>query len=212
MRVLVVSDKVSEFLYSQDLPLRIPSVDLVLAAGDLPAYYLEYLATTLPVPLVYVHGNHGEGFTRDLMGNRRPAEGCINAHRRVVRAGGVTIAGFEGCTRYKPGAYQYSQSEYRLQLAALWPRLASARLLGGRGADILLTHAPPIGPSAGDDLPHQGVRAFNDFHRWFAPVLHVHGHVHLYSANPTRVHYQDGVRVVNAFGYTTIDFDPGARP
>lgn len=211
MRILAVSDQVSQFLYSEDLPARIPPVDLVLGAGDLPAYYLEFLATMLPVPLIYVHGNHGEGFTRDQMGGRKPAEGCVNAHRRVVRAAGLTIAGFEGCVKYKPGAYQYSQFEYRSHVAAMAPGLAAARLLRGRGADILLTHAPPEGPGAGDDLPHQGVKAFNAFHRWFAPALHVHGHVHLYAANPSREHRQDGVRVVNAFGHSIIEFAPGVR-
>ena len=33
-------------------------IDLVLGRGDLPAYCLDYVATTLNAPLYYVMGNH----------------------------------------------------------------------------------------------------------------------------------------------------------
>ncbi|MFD1051137.1 metallophosphoesterase, partial [Kibdelosporangium lantanae] len=55
-KVLTVSDEVVESLWTDQV--RRHSVDLVLAAGDLPFDYLEYLASALERPCVLVPGNH----------------------------------------------------------------------------------------------------------------------------------------------------------
>ena len=87
------------------------------------------------------------------------------------------------------------------------PRLLWNRWRYGRAVDILLTHAPPVGPHAGEDWPHRGVPAFERFNRIWKPRLHVHGHVHLLGANNAQREYvtAEGVRVVNAFEFTLID-------
>ena len=58
MRILTVSDKVEPVLYSPYIRERVGQIDLILACGDLPDYYLEYIVGVLDAPLYFVHGNH----------------------------------------------------------------------------------------------------------------------------------------------------------
>ena len=210
MRILAVADAVSPFIYSENFPGNLPPFDLVLSAGDMPGHVLEFMATKLRVPPVYVLGNHGNGYLRDSLDGRRTLPGgCLNAHLKVVEVGGVLIAGIEGSPRYRPGPQQYLEREMEAMAVSFAPRLLWNRVTRGRAVDILLTHAAPKGPHEGEDYPHRGVRAFNRFLRWWRPKLHVHGHVHLSGANASREYVTgEGVRVVNAFEFTLIDFEP----
>ncbi len=45
MRVLAISDKVEPILYSPAVNQRVGKLDMILACGDLPFYYIEYLMT-----------------------------------------------------------------------------------------------------------------------------------------------------------------------
>src|SRR5436190_7136553 len=56
VRVLAVSDDVDEGLYADPGAAR--DAGLILACGDLPFDYLDYLMNALDVPLVFVPGNH----------------------------------------------------------------------------------------------------------------------------------------------------------
>lgn len=211
MRILAIADEVSPFVYSENFPGNLPPFDLIVSAGDMPGHVLEFLATKTTVPPVYVLGNHANGYLqRDLPGmtsdDPQLPGGCINAHLRVLEIEGVIIAGIEGSARYRPGAHQYGETEMEGFAARLAPRLWWNRRRKGRALDLLLTHAPPAGPHAGDDRPHRGVPAFNRIHRWWHPKVHVHGHVHLNGANAKRSYVSpEGVRVVNAYGFTLID-------
>ena len=60
VRLLVLSDQVHPHIHSPRFPENLPPFDLVLAAGDLPGAYLEYVATKVRVPVLFVPGNHGE--------------------------------------------------------------------------------------------------------------------------------------------------------
>ncbi|CAN5789741.1 metallophosphoesterase [soil metagenome] len=214
LRILAVADAVSSFVYTESFPHNLPAFDVVLSAGDLPGYLLEFMATKLRVPPVYVVGNHGHAYLRsaDDPDEIRLPGGCINAHRRVVETGGLLIAGFEGSARYRPGPHQYSESAYRAMVAAMTPLLLLNRLRYGRAVDVLLTHAPPKGPHEGSDYPHRGVAAFNHFHRRWRPRLHVHGHVHLVGSNEPREYVsEEGVRVINAYEFALIDVARAAR-
>jgi Icc-related predicted phosphoesterase len=173
----------------------------------MPGHVLEFIATKQVHPPVFVFGNHAQGYVPDpLGGEMQPPGGCINAHGRIIEAGGLLIAGFEGSGRYKPGPHQYSEFEYELMAARMTPRLAWNRLKHGRAVDILLTHAAPVGPHAGQDHPHRGIPAFNRFAERWQPRLHVHGHVHLVGANAPREYVTEaGVRVINAFDFTLIE-------
>ena len=216
VRVLAISDAVSPVIYSENFPGNLPPFDVVLGAGDMPGHVLEFVATKTRTPPVYVVGNHANAYLRP---SENPDEvrlpgGCINAHRRVVRVGGLLVAGLEGCARYRPGPHQYGQAAYHAMVAGMTPQLAWHRARHGRAVDELLTPAPPEGPHAGDDWPHRGVPAFNRFHHLWRPQVHVHGHVHLSGANAPRSYVTArGVRVINAFEFTLFEVEvPGPRP
>ncbi|AKH17541.1 metallophosphoesterase family protein [Deinococcus soli (ex Cha et al. 2016)] len=198
-RVMVLADHVHPFVYRSAFPQGVPAVDAVLAAGDLPGYYLEFLATKLTVPIIYVHGNHENEYVNEGDG-RIPPRGVIAAHGRVVEEAGLRIAGWGGVPRYRTdGEGQYTPTQARWGLGRLaW----QAR----RGVDVLLTHAPPTGPHAGSDYAHRGCPDINAFMGRRHPRLVVHGHIHEYEGK--KLEYLDpesGARVINAYGYHVVD-------
>ena len=209
-RILAVADQVSPVIHSANFPGNLRPFDLVLSAGDMPGQVLEFMADRLTTSPVFVKGNHGTDLVADPQAEggtgRKDPGGCIDAHCRVIHHAGLLIVGFEGCGRYRPGPQQYTERQYAGMIRALTPRLLWNRRRYGRAVDILLTHAPPTGPHAGEDLPHRGIPAFERFNRRWKPRLHVHGHVHLLGANAGREYTTpEGVRVVNAFEFALID-------
>ena len=112
-RVLAVSDEVVARLWTAWV--KELAVDLILAAGDLPFAYLDYLSDTLDRPCVFVPGNHdpdlsGFRIVRGLwMRAGIPTSwpgpvGATNADANVVDAAGLRIAGLGGSIRYNDGA------------------------------------------------------------------------------------------------------------
>lgn len=197
--LMLLADFVHPFVYREGFPQGVPPLDAVLVAGDVPGSYLEFVATKLPVPVIYVPGNHANEYVNEGDGRHEP-RGVINAHGRVLEVGGLRIAGWGGVPRYREGGSgQYSDAQIRWGLTRLgWQ-------LGRRPLDILLTHAPPEGPHAGSDFAHRGCPALNAFMRRTRPQLLVHGHIHEYEGK--KVEYQDpetGTRVINAYGYRVV--------
>jgi calcineurin-like phosphoesterase family protein len=206
--VLAIADEVDEGLWADVSAVR--EAELVLACGDLPFDYLEYLMNALDVPLVFVPGNHDS----DLSGYRRsrgglmlraglPVEppwpaGAINADGRLVDVMGLRIAGLGGCLRYCVGPNQYTDGQFTRRAWALRQR-ARWRARDGRGVDVVLAHAPPRGMGDREDAPHRGVRALAGLASHLRPQLLLHGHVHPYgSATPDLD--LDGVTVRNVVG------------
>ena len=112
MKVLSISDVIVPFIYSPAIRGKYGHVDFVLACGDLPYYYQEYVISSLDLPLFFVRGNHDPVVEYGDGVNRKYPHGAIDMHRRVVNHQGVLIAGIEGSERYKNrGLFQYTQSE-----------------------------------------------------------------------------------------------------
>ena len=210
-RILAVADEVDEGMYGERLPTLAP--ELVLACGDLPFDYLEYIVSRLDVPLVFVPGNHdpdlGPGDNRWLpLSVDEPQvgpPGCINADGRVVDVAGLRVAGLGGSVRYRPGPNQYTQSEMRWRALRLELQLRLRPAKSGSRLDVLITHAPPDVVDRPDtDRAHRGFRAFNRLVRNASPRAHVHGHVHPYGmAQPVR---KVGVTLlVNAVPYRVFE-------
>src|SRR5438105_9968093 len=110
MKVLAVCDEVDSRLYSAGALRDRAAPDLILGAGDLPAYYLDYLVSKLDVPLYAIHGNHdAKPPIEGSSGFEQCGARWIGGHG--VRPGGLLLAGFDGSLRYNDGAYQYSQAE-----------------------------------------------------------------------------------------------------
>lgn len=207
MHILSVSDTEIGFIYSPMIVDRFHAIDLVISCGDLPYYYLEYIISMLNVPLYYVRGNHASKVEITTGGERTSPWGAVNLHQRVVEDDtGLLMAGLEGCVQYNRGPYQYTQGQYWNKVFRLIPGLMINKLRFGRYLDIFVTHAPPWKIHDDDDLPHQGIKAFNWFNKVFQPTLHLHGHIHVYR-NDVVTHTQVGATsVINTYGYREFEF------
>jgi Icc-related predicted phosphoesterase len=211
-KILSVSDKVDELLYSSAIKRLFGDVDLILGCGDLPYYYLEFIVTMLGGPLFYVIGNHGNAVKKSYA----PKEeweypgGCENIDGRVVRYRGLLIAGLEGSMRYNDNPdFQYSEREMAWKTWQLVPWLVMNRLLHGRYLDILITHAPPFGIHDRPDRCHQGFRAFRSFMDRFQPRYLIHGHVHVYHPSEPIQTVYGNTTVINTYGYQTLEVNEG---
>jgi uncharacterized protein len=205
-RILIVADMVHPYIYRDAFPAGLGDLDLVLVAGDLPGFYIEFIATRVAAPVVYVHGNHGEEKVKDYLGNETPPGGALNVHGKVLRVAGLVIVGWGGAPRYRQGGDgQYSGLEARVGLGKLHPTLWLNKLRQGRALDIFLTHAPPPGPHAGQDFAHRGCQEIGAFLERYRPALHAHGHVHAYEGKKVEYQNQHGTRIINGYGYQLIE-------
>ncbi len=201
MLVLAVSDIVNETLHSPAVRQVACGVEMVIACGDLPSDYLEYILSMLDVPLFYVMGNHGSSG-----GEKAEPEGALNIDGRVVEHKGLLIAGLEGSMRYNNRPkYQYTENEMRTKIARITPTLMMNRALYGRYLDVLVTHAPPYGVHDGTDLPHRGFKSFVWFIKHYQPRYLIHGHVHVYDNRAETTTQVGMTTVVNAYGYKILD-------
>lgn len=210
MKILTISDKVDDLLYSPAIKHLFDDVDVVLSCGDLPYYYLEFIVTMLGGPLFYVIGNHANAVKQrhDQKHLWEYPGGCENIDGRVVRYKKLLIAGLEGSMRYNNNRdYQYTEEEMAWKVWRLAPSLVFNKLLYGRYLDILITHAPPRGIHDKPDLCHQGFRAFRTLMDRFPPRYLIHGHVHVYHpSEPVETVYHK-TRVINTYGYRTLEID-----
>jgi len=205
VKILAVSDQVVEKIYCCHIGEYFGDVEMVLACGDLPYSYLEFIVTMLNVPCFFVHGNHDcPEYTASGLTLTRPG-GWVNLDGQTVEAQGLLLAGLEGSIRYKPQAcYQYTEQEMTLKVLRLMPSLLINQLRHERYLDILITHAPPFGIHDGDDWPHRGFRIFLKLMASFRPRYLLHGHKHIYGPEPWRTRYQD-TQVINVYPYRVID-------
>jgi uncharacterized protein len=160
--------------------------DAVVTLGDLDPAWTAPLET-LDLPRLGVHGNHdGE--------NQLAAAGIRDLHLTLVRVGGWTFTGFEGCVRYGDGPHQYSQDE----AAALARRLPPA--------DVLLCHCPPWGVNdEPDDPAHVGFTALRAWVERHQPRYLLHGHT---TPDPRRrTHRLGGTKVVWVRGASVVELE-----
>ncbi len=208
MKVLFVSDKVVEHLYSPKIAERHKDVELIIGCGDLPYYYLEFILSMLNVPLVYVHGNHDpeKEYLADGTSITGPGGG-VNLHGRTHKEKGLLLAGLEGSIRYKEGCFQHTQREMWLNVIYLIPDLLINKLFYGRYLDVLVTHSPPYGIHNGQDRAHVGFKAFLWLMKVFKPRYLIHGHRHVYNPTETiETQYMD-TKVINIYPYKVLDIE-----
>ena len=206
MKILAISDRVVEGIYSSRVRERFSDVDVVLSCGDLPYSYLEYIVSMLNVPCFFVHGNHDQ--PEYLADGRTLTEpgGWINLDGQTVEANGILLGGLEGSIRYKPKApFQYTETEMAYKVWRLAPALLMNRVRYGRYLDILITHAPPRGIHDGEDWPHRGFKAFLGLMARFRPRYLLHGHKHIYGPEAWRTHYL-GTEVINVYPSRMIEW------
>lgn len=206
MKLLSVSDKEVPQIYNSKIKARFGDIDLALSCGDLSYYYLEYIISSLDIPLYYVRGNHAKDIEHGCAGPRTAPWGAINLHRKVIRdpKTKLLLAGIEGSLRYNRGDYQYTQSQMWLMVLGLVPALLWNRIHYGRYLDVFITHAPPWGIHDQDDPAHQGVKAFNWLINTFQPAYHLHGHIHIYTPGMVTETKVKRTKIINTFGYRKL--------
>ena len=201
LKILSLSDKQVESIYSSQVKDRFGDVDLILGCGDLAYYYLEFVVSMLDVPLFYVRGNHSNQVEYTMVGPKTYPDGGVDLHRRVIKHQELILAGVEGSLRYREGPFQYTQTEMWMNVLRIVPTLLVNRLMYGRGLDIFISHAPPWGIHDKPDLPHQGIKAFRWLIETFKPRYHFHGHIHVYRLDVQTVTRHGPTSVINTYGF-----------
>ena len=202
MKILLVSDEESQYLWDYYQPGKLDGIDLIISCGDLKPEYLSFLVTMGKAPVYYVHGNHDDRYAT------KPPEGCVCIEDTVVNFRGLRIMGLGGCPRYSPGQHQYTEKEMKARIRALrW------KLWKSKGVDIIVTHAPLRGYGDADDLPHRGFECFNDLLDALTPRYWFYGHVHMrYNHNQPRILKKGMTTLVNACERYIIEVKtPGER-
>ncbi len=196
MKILLVADVPDPALWEYYQPGKLDGYDLILSAGDLEAEYLSFLVTMANVPVLYVHGNHNEGY------DRFPPDGCECIDDRLVTVNGLRILGLGGSALYSDGKYQYTEAQMHRRIA----RLNRAVKKAG-GVDIVVTHCPPHGFGDADDYAHRGFVAFLPMLERWKPKALVHGHIHLSYGVP-RERLLGETHIINAYMRCTVTVDP----
>lgn len=206
MKILAVSDEPVKWIYSATLRERCKDVQLVVGCGDLPIWYMEFIASALDARCVYVHGNHDSFEIQEEGKVKSHADGWTNLDMNVQTIGGLTMAGLEGCLRYKPDApFQYSQMQQKMRAGVLASRLLT-RLLTAKSFDLMVTHSPPYGIHNGVDHAHTGFTSFNWLMETFRPKLWLHGHQHTNYAPRDATETQIGAtKVINVHPFRILE-------
>ena len=205
MKILTLSDIVLDTIYSPNVRQRHGDVDLIIGCGDMPYYYLEYVLNALDLPAFFVRGNHARVVEYSEAGDRTGPHGAVDLHLQSLQHKGLLLAGIEGSLRYRPAPFMYTQGEYWEFALRLAPKLLFNYFRYGRHLDILVTHAPSWGIQDREDLPHQGIKAFRWLVKVFQPVLHLHGHVHLYRQDEANQVVFGKTHVINTYGARIIE-------
>ena len=189
MKLLLLSDKESPFLWDYYQPGRLKEYDLILSCGDLKAEYLSFLVTMGRSPLLYVHGNH------DTRYRSAPPEGCDCIEDKLYIHNGIRILGLGGSPRYSGGAHQYSEQQMARRIRRLRWKIHRAG-----GVDIIIAHAAPTGVECGDDYAHRGFDCFRELIDRYQPKYFIHGHVHMnYGRQIERQCTLGNTTVINAY-------------
>lgn len=195
MKLLLLADRESPYLWDYYQPGRLRAYDLMLSCGDLKAEYLSFLATMGRAPLLYVHGNHDGSYAV------RPPEGCDCIEDRLVIVNGLRIVGLGGSRLYSGGRHQYTEQQMKTRVRRL-----SWQLRRAGGVDIVLAHAPVRGFGDTDDPAHRGFEAFAPLLDRYQPRYFIHGHVHMeYGRDLPRVLQRGGTTIINACERYTLE-------
>ncbi|MBL0691473.1 MAG: metallophosphoesterase [SAR324 cluster bacterium] len=192
MKILVISDRVSESLYENFDRDLYRDVEMVISCGDLPCYYLNFLIDALNVPCFYVPGNHDTEIATN------PPAGWVCLHNRIIKHKNLTMVGIGGSPFYNgESPYQYTESQIFKESLLLSFKLGFKSKI-----DIFVTHSPALG--MGDikgSRVHQGFKTFVKFLNRHQPSLFLYGHTHLYYGVPRIGLYRDTLAVNGFLNY-----------
>lgn len=197
MKILVLADQKSKYLYDFYEPGKLEDIDLIISCGDLSPTYLSFFVTLCNVPLLYVRGNHDGRY------EETPPEGCTCIEDDIYVFNGVRILGLGGSMEYIPGAgNQYSEEKMRRRVRRL-----KFKLWRKKGFDILVSHAPAYQVNDLEDLPHRGFEVFRTLMERYEPKFFFHGHVHAnYGRGFKRTDTYGKTTVVNGYEYYIVEY------
>ena len=201
MKLLLISDEESPFLWEYFKPGMLDDVDAIISCGDLNPHYLSFLVTMCRATLYYVHGNHDGRY------EKTPPEGCVCIEDRIVKIGNLRVMGLGGCLRYSPGPHQYTESQMMKRILHLrW------QLMLNKGEDIVVSHAPVRGIGDEEHISHRGFEAFQYVLKRYNPRYWFFGHVHTrYGGQKSRVYHSGETVLINACERFMLEFDPDTR-
>lgn len=197
MKVLIVSDVEERLLYHCFRKERFEDIDLIISCGDLRAGYLDFLMTMINVPMVYVMGNHDDGFIKE------PPLGAISLEDDIVTINGYKFAGLGGCIRYNDRTINmFTEGDMKWRCFKL-----SIKAFFHGGIDIFVAHSPCKGYGDLEDFPHRGFNCFNKLLTRFKPMYMFHGHVHTNYNRSIKTSYEhpSGTTIINGCGYKIIE-------
>ena len=195
MKILILSDVESKYLWDYFEKEKLEGIDLILSCGDLKPQYLSFLASFTKAPVLYVRGNHDDCYEID------PPDGCICIEDSIYNFNGLRIMGLGGSIKYNNGKNQYTQNQMKKRVKRMW-----FKLMRNHGFDILLTHAPAAGFHEGDDRAHKGFDIFSELIDRYHPKFFIHGHVHKdYSRNFVRQDQIGDTTVINGYERFTLE-------
>lgn len=200
MRILLVSDIESEYIWDHFDPSRFKDVELIISCGDLKSDYLAFLATMINVPVFFIHGNHDTDYVPN------PPGGCDSLEDKIVTFKGLRIGGLGGCLKYNnhptnsAPPFQYTEWQMAWRVRKLMRKISIHK-----GLDILVTHAPPLGVEDDKDRCHVGFESFHNILDKYAPKYLLHGHMHMRFGRAQRIVDHKGTKVIDAFGYYILD-------
>ena len=195
MKILVLADEESRYLWDFFEKKKLDGIDLILSCGDLAPQYLSFLATYAKCPVLYIHGNH------DACYKETPPEGCISIDDKVYEYNGIRILGLGGSRCYNYGEYQYTEEQMQKRYKKL-----KSKIRRKKGIDILLTHSPAYKINDSDDLPHTGFKCFIDIMEEQQPKYFIHGHVHItYGRDFKRESEYKNTKIINAYERYVIE-------
>ena len=232
MKILCVSDYVDPMIYNQNVKDSFSDIDLILCAGDLPMDYVDFIVTVFNKPTYFVFGNHDlkeyHFYHKDFHSS---SQKTLHEFNDISHAHGATylgfksfvntnltytdpvtgnqtpllIAGASGTRKYNNGLCQFTESQMKLKLLLMVPKLIKNKIKYGRYLDIFMTHASPRHIHDHDDPCHVGFECFNWFLQRFKPTFMVHGHIHLYDLREERIGNYYDTTVVNAYAHCVIE-------
>ncbi len=194
MKILVVSDVESNYIWDFFDKSNFKDVDCVISCGDLKASYLSFLVTMLAVPVFYVHGNHDKGYLK------QPPEGCDCIEDQVITFNGLRIAGLGGSIEYKGGPFQFPEEKMQKRVKKLIKTCKNP-------IDIFVTHSPTfeLGDKP-DSQCHMGFKCFYTVYEHLKPHYHLYGHNHFtYSSNAKRSITYENIQIINGYNYYILE-------
>ena len=197
MKLLVVSDEESRYIWDCFDSAVFGGVDLILSCGDLKREYLDFLVSMIPAPLFFVRGNHDESFLL------RPPEGCVCVDGRVRAHKGIRVAGLGGCRGGRGNFVEFTDSQMEKRVSKLHREIRRAG-----GIDIFLTHAPAAGHGDGSGYTHRGFEEFLTIIDAHQPPYYFFGHQHRrYNTKGPFQFTRGATQMLNACGYLLIEYN-----